>query len=422
MTLDVNAYAHSFKLEGIANGDAILGGDELPVRLTTDLPIGDTTLTEVINGQVDLDLIFRHVEMPDLVATNPTGAWPHDAVAQQVVQPGGATVPDVIVVVNSGLSAAPTAGGVEAWAGSLSGTVPVGFRSINDQVRVDYRWLLTDDAGAPLASDEFRVTNGDLSSASLAVAFRPVVTEWTATTTGAELVPPTRTVHLQAQVRVRLEVTGTDSGWVSIPAEPIAIGLRPLPVPSVAAMVRGENFGGDSILLMVPNDSGFGDADALFGVLGPLSTVVDRLSTAGSLASWAVGLNGLVSALRELVNRYPSYGNVGWLKRDGHDDLGKYNFIEVDNWFNTDMEDRASSIIVLSAVHAISFYQHDNRRGKRLTVDARPVQLASGLGAAVMPNLHAAAPASSPPGAVVTDGYPDHSARWGDAISSYRWS
>lgn len=422
MTLDVNAYAQSFELEGIANGDAILGGEELPLRLTTDLPIGDTTLTEVIDGLVNLDLIFRHVEMPDLVSTAPNGPWPHDAVAQQVVQPGGGTVPDVTVVVNSGLAAAPTPGTVEAWAGRLSGTIPVGFRSINDRVRVEYRWLVTDDSGAPLSTDEYRVTSGSLSSASLGIAFRPEVTDWTAATPSVDQVVPTRTVHLQAEVRVRLEVTGTDSGWVSIPAEPIAIGLRPLPIPSLAAMFRNENFGGDSILLMVPNDSLFGGAAGLFDVLRPLLTVVDRLSTAGSLAAWALGLNGLVSALRELVNRYPSYRNVGWLKRDGHDDLGKYNFIEVDNWWNTDIEDRASSMIVISTVRSISFYQHDNRGGRRLTVDARPLQLADGLGAAVLPNLHVPVPASSPPGAVDTSGHPGHSARWGDAISSYRWN
>jgi hypothetical protein len=94
--------AQSFQLEGIGNGDAILAGDELPLQLTTDLSLGDTTLTEVINGQVSLDLIFRHVQMPDLTSTTPTPEWPHDAVAREVVAPGGATVPDVTVLVNSG--------------------------------------------------------------------------------------------------------------------------------------------------------------------------------------------------------------------------------------------------------------------------------------------------------------------------------
>lgn len=290
MPFDVLAYANSHVLTGVNANDAILGGLDLPLRVDSDQLIGDTVVTEVISGVVDLDLIFRHVEMPNLVSKVPAAAWPHDAVAQQTVVPGGGTVPEVNVIVNSGLAAAPANGGVEAWAGNTAGTIPLGFREVVNPPRVEYRWLFTDAEGERLSAEEFTVSAGSLQSAALSVAFRPDVVEWPSGVTDVGGLEPTRVIGVQVEVRVRLEQTGQDSGWIAIPGDPIPVGILPLPLPVVAAMFRNPSFGGDSVLLMVPADSPFDSAGEVVDAVAVVAALAGRLQAAGSLAAWAAGI------------------------------------------------------------------------------------------------------------------------------------
>jgi hypothetical protein len=114
----------------------------------------------------------------------------------------------------------------------------------------------------------------------------------------------------------------------------------------------------------------------------------------------------------------PLTKHVGFLVRDDHNDLGKYNFIVRNNWWDTDIEDRGSSCLLISANRAISFFQHDDFDGRMLELDARP-QFPFRFGGAAIRTLHVGVPASEPPGCVSTMGTP--SGGWGDVISSYRW-
>ena len=419
MAVDVNAVAQSFSLVGVAASDAVMtGGEALDLRLVSDLPIGDSMITEVISGPVDLNLLFRHVKLADVDATTPNGPWPHEAVAGQSVVPATGTTPDINVIVNEGISSAPGADEVEAWAATISGTIPLGFRQIENPVTIDYQWHFT-DGEKPLAATEYAIVSGSPSLDALSVAFRPEIVPWTSATPDVNSLEATRKVYIQAEVRVRLATTGHDSGWVKVPPAPIPLGLKAIPVPQCAALCRNRHFGGDSILLVVPEDSDLESAGAVIGAFNGVSAVVSRVGQVASLASWAAGAGGLVSAVQELVARLPAVKNLGFKHANSHHDLGHYNFIPVDWEWDTDIEDRASSAIAITLDKQISFYQHDDYGGHRLTFDARPLLGSPNLGGVTVADLHTSQPAAVPTTAIDISGSPGGG--WGDCISSYRW-
>ena len=395
----------------------MLAGDALPLRLEAGVPIGDAVITEVVTGAVDLDLLVRHVKLADVNATVPNGPWPHEAVASTVVQPGGGAVPDVNVFITEGLSSAPGANEVEAWASTISGTIPLGFREIQDSVQIDYRWTVsgTDPHDNALPSDHLAIIDGSPTAAALTIVARPILD---AMEDGAEPLGD-GSLCIQAEVRVRLAVSGADSGWIKIPPEPICIALAPLRVPEVGALFRNRDFGGDAVFLTVPNGSSMDGPGELLSVVGNLRSTVERLEQVASLTAWAAGIGGLVGAIRQLATRLPTVPYVGFQRRDEHNDLGKYNFIPVD-WqpWDDDFEDRASSALAITVKQFPAFYQHDDQEGERLAIDARPTR-AGQLGGATIANLHVNTPASAPSGAVRRSGSP--SGGWGDVISSYRW-
>jgi hypothetical protein len=418
---DVLTHANSYTVEGAIDGVARLSGLGVPLQMTTEAVIGDTTATEIINGAVDLGLIFRHVELADLMSVLPVAPWPPFATAQQVIQPGGAPgVPDVNVIVNAGLAAAPAPGSVEAWAGKITGTVPIGFRVIPNPVRVDFRWNVLDEHGEALPADQYSVYAGSLDSANLSLAFRPEFTEWNAKTASIDALDPTRTVKIQAEVRVRLEATGDDSDWVKIPPEkpPLAIPLRPIPLPALAAMFRTTYYRGTAMLLLTPDKAVFADAGAALAAISQVRAIVEELASVGRAAAWSLGLEGLVGVVATLADN--QYTHVGWLAGYKYDDLRDYEFIEVFG-DNPDIEDRTSSLIVLSPDRRITFWQDVNRGGQRLTVMA-PADRPASLGGVLVPDLHAQYPQSYPGGVVNTSGTPDDEDKWGNVISSYEWS
>lgn len=361
---------------------------------------------EVVTGAVDLDLVFKHVQLPPEAGVTP---WPPPA-----------TATSVITNITSGLGSAPAAGSIEGWLASISGTVPVGIRDITDQIRVDLRWRFTDlDSGAELA--DVAVVGGALDAPAVSIAVPPLFTELTSPDFGAALndVPVTRRLGVQIVVRGRIGTT-EDTGEITLPPAPLALQIVPIPLPSAAALFRDQELGGDAILLMVPGDSPFSSASALMSVLSPLRNLLETVSTAAVVAAWATGTRGLLSSVTSLVDRVPVTKHIGFLARDDHDDLGEYNFIVRNNWFDTDIEDRGSSALVISATRPISFFEHDDHGGKRLTLDAVPAGV-DRLGGAVVRRLHVNIPASEPPGCVTITGTPGDDGTWGDKISSYRW-
>lgn len=416
MAIDVNALAQSFSIVGISSGNRMLAGEALPLRLEAGIPIGDAVITEVITGAVDLDLLFKHVKLANVDATAPNGPWPHEAVATQLVEPGGGAVPDVNVIITEGLSSAPLADEVEAWASTISGTIPLGFREIEDSVQIDYQWSIigTDPDDKPLPADHIAITDGSPTAAALTLVARPILDVME---DGSEPLGDGG-LCVQAQVRVRLAVTGADSGWVTIPPEPICIALAPLRVPEVGALFRDQDFKGNAIFLTVPERSAMSGPGEVLSVVGNLRPTVERLEQAASLTAWAAGIGGLVGAIRELATRLPTVPNVGFKHQKQHNDLGKYNFIHASWRWDDDIEDRASSAVAITVVRYPAFYQHDEQDGERLAIDARPTRPGQ-LGGATIANLHVNTPASVPPGAIRRSGAP--SGGWGDVISSYRW-
>ncbi|MGH9363427.1 MAG: hypothetical protein ACRD2T_16075 [Thermoanaerobaculia bacterium] len=394
------SHVQSFQIQA-PSGRLVAG---LPIDLVAaPTEILDIPDTEVVTGPVDLDVVLKHVQLPAEAGVTP---WPPPAVAS------------VLANVTAGLAAAPGTGAIEGWLASISGAVPVGTRDLGGQIRIDLSWRFTDPAtGAPLG--DVAVIGGALDASALTIVLPPVVTEMTVPDLGEALTaaPVTRRLGVQVVVRGRVGTT-QDTGDVLIPAAPLELEIIPLPLPSVAALFRDQELSGDAILLMVPAGSPFSGAAAFVPVLSALKGVVDRIDTAASLAAWVTGTRGLKSAVDGLLDRLPLTKHMGFQARDSFNNIGKYNFIERFGP-NTDMEDRGSSALIISASRDIHFFQHDDFEGRRLALEPVPFGLTR-FGGVVVRRLHVAVPSSEPPGCAPITGTPG-GGTWGDVISSSRW-
>jgi hypothetical protein len=349
--------------------------------------------------------LFKHVQLP---AEAGVDEWPAPAVAGPIAN------------VTSGLSAAPQQGAIEGWLATITGTVPVGTQDISDQIQIDFRWLLTDvDSGNALT--DVAVLDGGLNADRLTFAVPPIVTDLMSTDFNDALanLPVERTIGVQVVIRGRIG-TSVDTGDVTIPAVPLELPIVAIPLPSVAALFRNPDLSGDAVLVMVPENSALDSLEKVTGILGPLRDLLATVDTVATVTTWATGTRGLVSAVDSLAARIPLTTHVGFRDDDSHYDLGRYNFIVVDNWFDTDIEDRGSSCLLVSASRRISFFQHDDYGGVELRLNALP-QFPDRFGGCLVRNLHVNNPGSEPPGSVITTGTPS-GGTWGDVISSYRWS
>jgi hypothetical protein len=394
------SHVQSFQIQA-PSGRLIAG---LPMDLVAaPTEILDIPGAEVVTGAVDLNIVLKHVQLPPEAGVTP---WPPPAVAS------------VLANVTAGLAAAPGAGAIESWLASISGTVPVGIRDLSGQIRIDVRWRFTDPAtGAPLG--DVAVIGGALDASAVTIVLPPLVTEMNVADFEAALttVPVTRRLGVQVVVRGRVGTT-QDTGEVLIPPSPLQLEIIPLPLPSVAALFRDQELSGDAILLMVPSGSPFTGAAAFVPLLSSLKGVVDRIDTAATLAAWATGTRGLKSAVDGLLGRLPVTKHMGFQARDSFNNIGKFNFIERFGP-NTDMEDRGSSALIISASRDIHFFQHDDFEGRRLALEPVPSGLTR-FGGVVVRRLHVAVPSSEPPGCSPITGTPGDGT-WGDVISSYRW-
>lgn len=399
--MSLQSFVESFTVQA-PTGRLVTG---MPVELVAaPSEILDVATVEVVTGQVDLELVFKHVQLPRETGVT---AWPPPA------------APSVISQVSAGLAAAPQAGAIEGWLASITGTVPVGTRDISDQIRITFEWCLTDLATKKALAD-FAVVGGALDADRLTFAVPPVVTELTSTDFNAALTDeeaaPVRRIGVQVLVRGRIGTT-VDTGFFRVPVPPLELPFFPVPIPSVAALFRDAPFAGDAVLLMVPGGSVFSTTPLLMGALTPLRELLRTIDATASVAAWATGTRGLFSAVDVLATRVPLTKNVGFLARNADDDLGKHNFI--DGLVSTDIEDRGSSCLLVSANRAIDFFEDDDFDGRRLGLDAVPVS-PDRFGGASIRNLHVSNPGSNPPGCVTTTGTPD-GGDWGEVISSYRW-
>ncbi|HEX8142358.1 MAG TPA: hypothetical protein VF553_07165 [Pyrinomonadaceae bacterium] len=396
------SYVKSFQIQA-PSGHLVAG---LPIELVAaPTEVLDIPDVEVVTGTINLNVILKHVQLP--AEAGPIKPWPPPA-----------TATSVLTNVTSGLAAAPIPGNIEGWLASITGTVPVGMRDVSGQLRIDFGWRFTDfDTGAKLG--DVAVVGGAPDASAVTIALPPLVTEMTDANfdTALAKAPVTRRLGVQLEVRGRVGTT-QDTGMILIPTTPLKLEIVPLPLPSVAALFRDQDLAGNAVLLMVPAGSPFTSAADLMRVLPAIKALVDKLDTAATLAAWATGTRGLLSAINALVGRLPLTKHIGFLARDNHKDLGKYNFIVVDWDFDDDMEDRGSSALIISASRDIHFFEHDDFKGKRLALEPVPSGLTR-FGGVVVRRLHGTVPISEPPGCAQITGSPGGG--WNDSISSYRW-
>jgi hypothetical protein len=399
--MDLLSYVKSFEVK-VPSGSLVSG---VPIDLVAKtIETLDIPGVEVVTGRVDLNIVFKHVQLPPEAGVTP---WPAPASAAGLTS------------VTSGLSQAPGTGTIEGWLASISGTVPVGIQDLSGQIHIDFSWLFTNpDTGAPLG--DVAVAGGALDASAVTIVLPPVVTEMTVPDLDDALTaaPVTRRLGVQLKVRGRIG-SAQDTGDILIPPSPLPLEIVPLPLPSLAALFRDQDLSGDAILLMVPEGSPFSGAAALLPVLSALQGLVDKMDSVAAVAGWATGTRGLKSAVDGLAGRLPLTRHVGFLARANHSDLGKYNFIVQNNWFDTDIEDRGSSALIISASRDIHFFQHDDFRGTRLALEPVPFGFTR-FGGVVVRRLHVPVPGSEPPGCAPITGTPGDGS-WGDVISSYRW-
>jgi hypothetical protein len=302
---------------------------------------------------------------------------------------------------------------------SISGTVPVGTRDISGQIRIDFKWRFTDPMGTLLG--DFAVIGGALDASAVTIVLPPVVTDMKVANFDDALAATVVTRKLGVQLVVRGRVgTTQDTGDVVIPAVPLELEIVPLPLPTVAALFRDQQLSGDAILLVVPSGSPFTSVASVVGILASIKSLVDKINTAATLTAWATGTNGLFSAVNALAGRLPLTKHIGFRANDNHNDLGKFNFIKISNWFDTDIEDRGSSALIISANRDIHFFEHDDFKGARLALEPVPSGLTR-FGGVVVRRLHVSVPASEPPNCAPITGTPGDGGTWADVISSYRW-
>jgi hypothetical protein len=404
--MSLDSYVQSFEIQA-PTGRVVAG---TPIKLTAvPTEILDIPRVEVLTAPLNLTILFQHVQLPKAqLPQQPAGLKPW---------PPQATATSVVTSVTTGLAASIATDAIEGWLGAISGTVPVGTRDISDQIQIEFRWRFT-NAETGMQTD-IAVVGGALNASSVTVVVPPLVTEATKADFAEALASVTPDHRLGIQLIVRGRVGNVqDTGEILIPPAPLELSIVPIPLPSVAALFRDQELVGDALLLMVPNESLFSSASILVESLSPLKNLLDTVNDAAVATTWATGTRGLLSAVTALAERIPLTKHVGIKVRDDYHDLGKYNFIVVNNWFDTDIEDRGSSALVISATRSISFFEHDDQRGEKLEINAVPAR--GQLGGAIVRRLHVSVPQSVPPGCVSSSGLPGGGS-WGDVISSYRW-
>jgi hypothetical protein len=393
MPFDVAAYAQSFNLTGVAVNERVLPGSQLNLRLVTDQLVGNLEDIQVVLGDVDLDLVFRHLQLTSMVNDAPLAPWP-------------APTPALI-------SDPPQQNAVEGWVGSISGKLPVGFRVIEDELIIEVIWHLTDQNGKPLAEgqDIRKILQQDQPLA-VDVLFAPGFVQWSVPHDAsleaavANANPATR--YIQAEIRVRTRVAGGDSGKIRIPAQPIPVLVLPLPILDLVVAFRSVNYGSNALCLL-PGNSPL--ADELNQIMQVLQTVRGPINALAFFSRF-IGLQGVVSVL---TGQLPNVG-VTVEKDDSEEDMNNVIMRARTGWLDMDWEDRISSLVGLSIARHLNLFEHDKFKGKSLTVG--PYNVPNNA-AVLVSTLHTTNPVSEPPGALSRSGSPNGG--WGDKISSYRW-
>lgn len=405
--MGLTEYLNSFTLQGPTG--RLLAGLPIDLAAVPTLPF-DLPTFEVISGHLDLDVVLKHVQLP----TDGLIPWPAPATP-------------TVASITSGLSSVPTSGNLEGWVGKIQGTMPVGVKDIADQLKVTATWSFTNLATNQVA--EATIISAEHDSPSVTIVLPPILTDLTTLDFDQainDIQNSPDLANLVTKIGVRVTLTATfgsaTAGPVVLPSPEsyLELNVVPIPLPSIAALFRDEDLAGDAVLLMVPANSPITDSAKILPLLSKVQALVDRLDTAASLVSWVAGVHGLKSAVDGLVMNIPLMKHIGFKRFARHHDLGHYNFIVRNNHWDTDIEDRGSSALIVSATRDIHFFEHNNYDGDSIRLEPVPSGLTR-FGGVVVRRLHSTVPASEPPGCAPVTGAPGGSTGWGDVISSYKW-
>lgn len=356
-------------------------------------PLSDLTVADVLTGDLDLtwvakDVLYGTADLePSFVPINLNAAT---SGGQPAVTNLGSLV---------------TLPGVPGMLGQVKGQIPLAAGS-SLPVSASISWQVLDEAGSPLAGDQFAAPSG-LSAPRITVAFVPEFFEL-----GAGVPAPRRRL---LRVTVTVSAGGQTVGPRTLPDVPVVV--PPVALPTVLALFLHRDFaprsGGDdgAVLVVVPNVSPLGSVDALNPILQDIAGLANALRTIGTLAGFATGLGMLRTALAQ--------PHVVFRKADRINNLNDIDLIQRGFFENdTEAEDELSSLILLGRQGRNTHCCND--RDMRTGEGDFTVTAGSSLMALVR-NLHSIAPAvefgslsvgTTPPGGLF------NASDFGDALSS----
>ena len=405
--LDPVAYAQSFTISGADPNQLLLPGSALNLHLVTD-ELPDLNRVEAVLGDVDLALVFKHLQVTSITDNTPLGPFPPSAPGQD-----------------------PSTRPVEAWAGTFTGKIPIGFREIHEVLTFDVRWHFLDEANNPIPQADVFSTQPGESPTDLKVVFAPKIRKWTVRgtrTLAQALEGATHSkVKIYAELRVRSS-EGTNSGWHIIPPDPadptkplpIEVQVADLPLPDIMVAFRQTRFR-ENALVLLPSSSPFGEQTCFKTLCFTNVDLSEILSLTGTLAGAVDGLKvfakftPLGNVLDVLIDKLPNAG-VTISLREKQKDMDKTVMVNKNNAFDEDWEDRISSILGIAPSIKLQLFEHDDNEGPRLSL--RPSWVDDNV-TILVKSLKSTSPSAEPPGALIQTGTPDDG--WDNKISSWDW-
>src|SRR5438445_4613157 len=118
---DVDALAASYDLAGIVADQQVPVGSLVSLQLVTVALVGSLSNTQGISAPINVDLVFRHLQLPPSVNSIPQPQAGPPPFIPWPAPPSPAL-----------LSTLPAVGNAEAWLAHIEGMWPVGLQTIQD--------------------------------------------------------------------------------------------------------------------------------------------------------------------------------------------------------------------------------------------------------------------------------------------------
>ena len=309
---------------------------------------------------------------------------------------------------------------------------PFSDSSLPVPMTIRVRWEVLDDQGRPRrAGHDFEVrTNSGQSIQQPDILIAPPIAEFG---TAAASLPATN------QIVAHVTLTATPPGGQpvsrSASTSPTPVALLPIPLPTVAAFFRHEDFrhpvpvddpgslsfdstDAGAVVVALPQDSGVTQEDIgpVLRIVNDVRTIMDRLRTLASIAELLTGVELLSTALSEqaliqvrIRNQVGDMSDIIWQEEE---------FATIDT-IDSDLRagDRVTSMLLVGLQgRRVDAFQHDSFGGMRVTM-----AVTGPAGWIALRDLRERATFKSEgSGAVLDRSHPDKD--FNDRMSSYRWA